>query len=261
MEWLAKVYTTTYRWIRDQLEPEHRYGLPPRSVVTIERIRTVSAIAVATLTSWKYTGLGGLGDAINAPAHNLMYALPALLVAGAVMLVAAHPGQRHDLWQSLGWPLVVAGVLTIALMGAVRIVNSLAELRSDPTLLSVLLALLLGLPVALVLAVYVAPALLWASYLAVRHWFCGADGHPMLPALTTGTFALAHIATLPITGLEEAMPVGVGLLVGVGCPLGLAATAVIELWLLAQAGHSIRALPATPEDADSSGNSPGRPGS
>jgi hypothetical protein len=244
MEWLAKVYTTTYRWIRDQLEPEHRYGLPPRSVVTIERIRTVSAIAVATLTSWKYTGLGGLGDAINAPAHNLMYALPALLVAGAVMLVAAHPGQRHDLWQSLGWPLVVAGVLTIALMGAVRIVNSLAELRSDPTLLSVLLALLLGLPVALVLAVYVAPALLWASYLAVRHWFCGADGHPM-----------------PITGLEEAMPVGVGLLVGVGCPLGLAATAVIELWLLAQAGHSIRALPATPEDADSSGNSPGRPGS
>ncbi len=66
----------------------------------------------------------------------------------------------------------------------------------------VLFAIVL-IPLLLVLAVVGLPALLWASYLAVRHWFRGADGHPMLPALTTIGFAAAQLVELIGAGPDQ----------------------------------------------------------
>jgi hypothetical protein len=246
VERVVDVYRATFGWLRDRLTPENRYGEPPRSVEVLEWIRTGGTILLLAGVSWLYTGFGEAGRLINAPVVNTLLALPAMLVAIVVVLAAAHRAQRREVARSLGRPLAVTGVVAAALLAFAVVIEGFNRLwhGGGVSLRSVLLGCCVGAPVSIVFLVYVIPAVLWGCFLAVRHWFRAADGHPMLPGVMTCAYAVAEVVNLLVRGPDDAMPAAVALLIGVGCPIGLAATGLVEIQLLRRAGYSLRTLPA-----------------
>src|SRR4051794_22305582 len=127
MERLGQIYGVTFGWLSRMLAPAHRYGEPPRSGVVLERTRTATTIVVVVLTTWLYTGFRQAERALESPIVNVLLALPAVVVASLVLLIATRAGQRRAVARSLLVPLAVAGAMTLTLIVLAVGVQSLAR--------------------------------------------------------------------------------------------------------------------------------------
>lgn len=234
--------------VSDIMTPERVFGHEDLQWLEITRI-TLSLVFAAFVTV-QYTGLSG-DVLINAlwvsPVTNMMVAVPSVLVAMAVILVAAESARRRevlrDLWPPLARLLILigstAGVLAFYTLLAPAVFRSL-----DLGFVQVVGAIVFGIAIISALAVII-PVLGWAWILGVRHWFTIGDSHPMLPALCTAVLACGQLAINIIAGGKGAaeLPLWATLAVSVGGPLGIMAFCATELTILRRRGVSLGATP------------------
>jgi hypothetical protein len=248
-----------FRWITSMLTPRHRFGSPNPLIKWCERVRTWAALAVVVLTTALYTGVSFHRTedvAVISPMFNGVLALPALVLAMLVVVLAAGPDQRRRVVRALRRPIATAAAVVGAFLAVGAIVTITSRLHDymfkNHFLISVL-TLALMIIITLNFVVWAVPALAWTAYMSVRNWFNGADGHPLLPALSAIVFAVfqlgVNLFNLGPTRAGGAVadpqvPLWLRALVELGGPLVLAAAAAVEIRLLQNRGISLRVLPS-----------------
>ena len=234
------------------LRPRHRFGRPGRSLVWLERLRTLGLFGAAAVYLF-YLGMTTdvASRAALGPIQDGMRSLPAIVLAMAVLVAAARAGHRGAAVAALRRPLGALLLLVAFAAAVIVLVNTVhgppvgdAPEEAEPTWATALWLLKAGSWLAFGLAFGALTILV--SFLAVRHWCCAADGHPMLPAVTTILYAAMNVGWYLYDGVTPGVPTTVDRLIALGGPAMLVVIALVELRILRLQDVSLSELPARP---------------
>jgi hypothetical protein len=236
-------------WVLRILRPRHRFGLPSRSLVWLERLRTLGLLGAAAVYLL-YLGVTTdvASRAALGPIQDGMRSLPAIVLAMVVVVVAARSGHRGSAVAALRRPLGAVLLLVVFATAVIVLVNTVdgppvgdAPEEDEPTWATVMWLLKAGGWLAFGLSFGALTILV--SFLAVRHWCCAADGHPMLPAVTTILYAAMNVGWYLYDGATPGVPVLVDRLIALGGPAMLVVIALAELRILGRQGVALSGLP------------------
>jgi hypothetical protein len=232
-----------------RLRPRHLFGRPRRALVWLERLRTLGLFGAAAVYLF-YLGVTTdvASRAALGPIQDGMRSLPAILLAMVVVVLAARSGRRGAAVAALRRPLGAVLLLVVFAAAVIVLVNTVdgppvgdSPEEDEPGWATVMWMLKAGSWLAFGLTFGALTILV--SFLAVRHWCCAADGHPMLPAVTTILYAAMTAGWYLYDGATPGVPVLVDRLIALGGPAVLVLIALLELRILRVQGVSLSELP------------------
>lgn len=234
-----------FQWISRHLTPQRK--TEDAVVEQLQQARTIGGIVVLAVAHFRYGGIAGLfgygEDSVLSIFDAASIAVPAALLAMAVMLGYADPGARPALLDRLRRPasttLAVAGALVVFVYLTPRFENVRAGAFLDLLSLGVLVAVVL----------FGIPGLFYASYLCAKHWFGSADAHPMLPAVATILFTTAQTGIntydTATRGPGHDLPAALSILLTFGGASAVLAIAGFEIHRLRNLGIQFRSTAAS----------------
>jgi hypothetical protein len=239
------LWTLVFRILR----PRYLFGRPSRSLVWLERLRTLGLFGAAAVYLF-YLGVTTdvASRAALGPIQDGMRSLPAILLAMVVVVLTARGGHRGAAVAALRRPLGALLLLVVFAAAVILLVNTVdgppvgdAPEEEEPSWATVMWLLKAGAWLAFGLGFGALTILV--SFLAVRHWCCAADGHPMLPAVTTILYAAMNVGWYLYDGATPGVPVLVDRLIALGGPAMLVVIALVEVRILRLQGVSLSELP------------------
>jgi hypothetical protein len=237
-------------WVFRILRPRYLFGRPSRSLVWLERLRTLGLFGVIAAYMF-YLGVTTdvASRAALGPVQDGMRSLPAILLAMVVVVLAARGGHRGRAVAALRRPLGAVFLLVVFAAAVIVLVNTVdgPPVAEEPPeedevgWATVMWLLKAGSWLAFGLSFGALTILV--SFLAVRHWCSAADGHPMLPAVTTILYAAMNVGWYLYDGATPGVPVLVDRLIALGGPAMLLVIALVELRILRVQGVSLSGPP------------------
>jgi hypothetical protein len=236
-------------WVLRILRPRYLFGRPSRSLVWLERLRTLGLLGAAAAYLF-YLGVTTdvASRAALGPIQDGMRSLPAIVMAMIVVVLAARSGRRGAAVAGLRRPLGAVLLLVVFAAAVMVLVNTVdgppvgdEPEEEEPGWATAMWLLKAGAWLAFGLSFGALTILV--SFLAVRHWCCAADGHPMLPAVTTILYAAMNVGWYLYDGATAGVPLLIDRLIALGGPAMLVVIALIELRILRRQGVSLSQSP------------------
>jgi len=238
-------------WVLRILRPRHLFGRPSRSLVWLERLRTLGLFCVIAVYLYY---LGATTDVASraalGPIQDGMRSLPAILLGMVVVVLAARRGRRRAAAAALRRPLGAVLLLVVFAAAVLVLVNTVhgspvGESPDEP-----LNAMTWATPIWMLKAgswlafgLSFGALTILVSFLAVRHWCSAADGHPMMPAITTILYAAMNVGWYLYDGPTPGVPVLVERLIALGGPAMLVLISLVELRIIRRQGVSLTVPP------------------
>ena len=216
-------------------------------------VRIIAATCSFFVVGIIYTDFdpGWLYDTFVSSAVNVGVAMGAAVAGMAVLLLVCPAKKRWSLCRAFASPLFTMVALVLGVAAAIGLAALLMHLEIwlfkwlfGRGLVFAVVAVVLYAPVAVVstfkLLAYLGVQVVMIVNACLRHWFGCGKVHPMLPALATLAFAVAHMAIgaweTAARGADAVVPTDVQLTISVGGPACVVVLALVELRLLAAEG-------------------------